>query len=167
MTTATLHPLATTFTTGCCPPFDPSTFHQREVTYRDEAFVKLEVPSVFHVPIGLGRKIVRAQRLIDAAGAAVAQPLMLSDERSPFGSDLYIRVAKPVPGLESATLPGTYMTRVYDGPWKQMGKWAADTARWVKSTGRTAEKLYFGYTTCPACAKAYGHNYVVVFARVA
>lgn len=32
--------------------------------------------------------------------------------------------------------------------------------------GRTLEKLYFGYTTCPKCAKAYGKNYVVLFAKV-
>lgn len=28
------------------------------------------------------------------------------------------------------------------------------------------EQLYFAYTTCPKCAKAYGHNWVIVFARV-
>jgi len=28
------------------------------------------------------------------------------------------------------------------------------------------DKLYFGYTTCPSCAKAYGKNYVVLFAKV-
>jgi hypothetical protein len=28
------------------------------------------------------------------------------------------------------------------------------------------KKLYFSYTTCPACAKAYGKNYVVLFAQV-
>lgn len=36
----------------------------------------------------------------------------------------------------------------------------------VAAKGRTLEKLYFGYTTCPKCAKAYGKNYVVLFAKV-
>ncbi|MEK7257207.1 MAG: hydrolase [Bacteroidota bacterium] len=27
--------------------------------------------------------------------------------------------------------------------------------------GFALKKLYFGYTTCPACAKAYGKNYVL------
>lgn len=28
-------------------------------------------------------------------------------------------------------------------------------------------ELYFHYTTCPKCAKKYGHNYVVLFTEVA
>jgi len=28
------------------------------------------------------------------------------------------------------------------------------------------EKLFFFYTTCPKCAKAYGKNYVVLLAKV-
>jgi hypothetical protein len=36
----------------------------------------------------------------------------------------------------------------------------------VQAQGRTLEKLYFAYTTCPACAKAYGKNYVIAFAKV-
>jgi hypothetical protein len=42
-----------------------------------------------------------------------------------------------------------------------------DMARYAASKGRAIDKLYFGYTTCPKCAKAYGHNHVVLFARVA
>lgn len=29
-----------------------------------------------------------------------------------------------------------------------------------------SEKYYFHYTSCPKCAKIYGHNYVVAFAKV-
>jgi hypothetical protein len=28
------------------------------------------------------------------------------------------------------------------------------------------EKLYFYYTMCPKCAKAYGQNYTVILAKV-
>ena len=31
--------------------------------------------------------------------------------------------------------------------------------------GRSSEKLYFWYTTCPKCAKVYGKNYVVLLAE--
>ncbi len=36
----------------------------------------------------------------------------------------------------------------------------------VKTKGFALKKLYFSYTTCPACAKAYGKNYVVLFAKI-
>ena len=32
--------------------------------------------------------------------------------------------------------------------------------------GKVAKQLLFYYTTCPKCAKAYGKNYVVLFAQV-
>ena len=38
--------------------------------------------------------------------------------------------------------------------------------RYVTQQGKQAKKCYFYYTTCPKCAKVYGHNYVVVFAEV-
>jgi hypothetical protein len=45
-------------------------------------------------------------------------------------------------------------------------KWAQQMSDHVAARGRSLEKLYFGYTTCPKCAKAYGKNYVVLFAKV-
>jgi hypothetical protein len=152
--------------TGCCPPFDPAPWHEREVVWTDRLFVKEHVHSLFHVPIDLGRKFVHAQERIDAAGARSPDGLMLTDEVSPWRSDLYIGVTRVVPGTEMARLPGTFLTRVYDGPFRQARVWAEDMRRYVAARGRTLEKLYLAYTTCPACAKAYGHNYVVAFAKV-
>ncbi len=152
--------------TGCCPPFDPTTWHGRRVVWQDHPFVKTYVRSLFHIPIGMGRVIARTQAKIDAAHAAPAQPLMLSDETSPWHTDLYLDVAGQVPDAEMASLSGTFLTRVYDGPFRDAPAWAEDMTDYVHAQGRQLEKLYFAYTTCPACAKAYGHNYVVLFAKV-
>jgi hypothetical protein len=153
--------------TGCCPPFDPAPYQDREVTFHDAPFVKEHVLCLWHVPIGMGRAVTRALAAIDAADARPEVALMLSEDASPWGSDLYIAVTKPVPGATMASLSGTFLTRVYEGPYSRAPEWAADMAREVAARGRTLERLYFGYTTCPRCAKAYGKNYVVLFARVA
>ena len=164
--TTEMKPTATPAPTGCCPPFDPAPWRDQEVVWRDKPFLKEHVHSLFHVPIDMGRAITRAMEKIAAAGAEPAVPLMLSDEKSPFGADLYIDVAKPVPGAEMTRLSGTFLTRVYDGPFRDAGKWAADMRRFVEGRKRTIEKMYFAYTMCPRCARAYGHNYVVLFAKV-
>lgn len=91
---------------------------------------------------------------------------MLSDEASPWRSELYIDVSRPVPGAEMEALSGAFLTRVFDGPFKDAPRWAAETKAWAVARGRRVDKLYFGYTTCSAYAKAYGHNYVVMFAKV-
>jgi hypothetical protein len=153
--------------TGCCPPFDPTPWRDATIEWNNHRFVKDHVRSVFHVPLDMGRKVTRNKRLIDAAGAAPAHPLMLCDESSPWGSDIYLEVDRNVPGAQMATMSGTFLTRVYDGPFSEAGRWADDMTAWLKQRGESAEQLYFAYTTCPSCARAYGHNWVVVFAKVA
>ncbi|HUJ27905.1 MAG TPA: hydrolase [Myxococcales bacterium] len=152
--------------TGCCPPFDPEPWKDREIVWRDKLFLKDRVHSVLHVPIDMGRKMVRNQRRIEAAHAQPLQPLTLTDENSRWGADIYLEVTAPVPGVEMARMSGTFLTRVYEGPYRNAPTWAEDMRQLVQARGRTLEKLYFAYTTCPRCARAYGRNYVVLFAKV-
>jgi hypothetical protein len=166
MVTQTLAAPPAVTPTGCCPPFDPTTLHEKELTWAGKTFVKERVHSLFHVPLDMGRKITKAMRMIDAAHETAAQPLMLSEELSPWRSDLYIDANGPVPGAEMVSLSGTFLTRVYEGPFRDAPKWCADMTARVAAAGRTMKKLYLGYTTCPSCAKAYGKNYVVLFAEV-
>lgn len=153
--------------TGCCPPFEPDPWDEKEITWEGNRFVTAHVHSMFHIPLDMGRKVMQSMRLIEAAHATAAHTPMLSDEHSPWGSDLYINVTGPVPGAEVVTISGTFLTKVYEGPFRNAPEWAADMERHVKTKGRSLKKLYFGYTTCPSCAKAYGKNYVVLFAQVA
>lgn len=152
--------------TGCCAPFDPFTWEGKELTWDHKLFLRDHITSFFHVPLNMGRRITKDVAKIEAAGAATAQPLMLSDETSPWGSELYIDVTKPVPGAKMETLSGTFLTKVFDGPYSQMGAWAEQMKSFVHDRDRELDKLYFSYPYCPSCAKAYGHNYVIGFAKV-
>ncbi|MFZ5439422.1 MAG: hydrolase [Myxococcota bacterium] len=152
--------------TGCCPPFDPFVWEGKELTWDHKLFLRDHVTSFFHVPLNMGRRITKDMAMIEAAGAAAAQPLMLADDSSPWGSELFIDITKPVPGARMDTLTGTFLTRVFEGPYSQMGAWAEQMKTFVHQRGRELDKLYFAYVMCPACAKAYGKNYVIGFAQV-
>lgn len=152
--------------TGCCPPFDPVPWQDKEVTWHDKAFVRDRVACFFHVPLNMGRKVTKDMALIHAAHAEVEHPLMLSDDKSPWGADIFIEVKRAVATATMDHLSGTFLTKVFEGPFRQAGAWAKQMEDYVRAKGRTLEKLYFGYTTCPNCAKAYGKNYVVLFAKV-
>jgi hypothetical protein len=91
---------------------------------------------------------------------------MLSDENSLWGADAYIAVSKDVPDSEMARISGTFLTKVFEGPYKDAGKWAKAMTEYVKEKSRQMEKMYFFYTTCPRCAKVYGKNYTVLLAKV-
>jgi hypothetical protein len=152
--------------TGCCPPFDPTPWQDQEISWHNKPFVKDHVTCLFHVPLNMGRIVLKDMALIDAADADPAQPMMLSDELSPWGADLYIEVKKLVPGANMAEISGTFLTKVFEGPFRDAPRWVEDMKRYVEAKNRKLERLYFGYTTCPKCAKAYGKNYVVMFAKV-
>jgi hypothetical protein len=151
--------------TGCCPPFDPSGWSQETLVWRDKLFVTDHVHCVLHVPIDMGRRVVKNGRLIEAARARPERPLMLSTETSAWGAELYIEVTQPVPGARMTTLSGTFSTKVYEGPYQRAGKWIADMRQRMAQQGQLIDKLYLAYMTCPRCAKAYGKNYVIVFAQ--
>jgi hypothetical protein len=152
--------------TGCCPPFDPSGWDDREMIWKEKPFVTDRVHSFLHVPIDMARKLRFNRELIDAAQAGSAGLLTLADENSLWGADIFIEVTGPVPGARMTSLSGTFRTKVYEGPFSKVVDWAADMRAAVAKTGRRVAKIYFAYTTCPRCAKAYGKNYVVLFAKL-
>ena len=80
--------------------------------------------------------------------------------------DLYIEVAKEVPGAAMARLSGRYVSKVFEGPFKETGNWCRQMAEWMEGRGQKIEKLWMYYTTCPKCARHYGKNYVVILAEV-
>ncbi len=152
--------------TGCCEPFNPKPWQDKEIKWQDKLFVKDHVTSFLHIPLNMGKKVIKNMELIEKAKAKSAYQLMLTDEKSLWGSDIYIDVAKKVPGAEMATLSGKFLTKVFEGPYQDAGKWAKEMQEYVENKGKQLKKLYFSYTTCPGCAKVYGKNYVVLFAQI-
>ena len=151
--------------TGCCEPFNPEPWQEKEIVWQDKIFVKDHVRSFLHIPLDMGKKIIKNIGLIEKAQAKSPYQLMLCDE-SLWGSDIYIDVAKDVTGAQMTKLAGTFLTKVFEGPYQNAGKWAMEMKEYVKSQGKELKKMYFSYTTCPKCAKAYGKNYVVLFAQI-
>jgi len=92
--------------------------------------------------------------------------VILSDENSLWGADVYIEVAKAVPGANMATLSGTFLSKVFEGPYQNVRKWVVEMSDFVRGKGKETRKLYFYYTTCPTCAKKYGKNYVAILAQI-
>src|SRR4030042_6051125 len=109
--------------TGCCKRFDPTLWQEKEVTWRDKLFLKDHVRSFFHIPININQVMTRDMKLIEEAKAFGSEQLMLSDEKSLWGSDIYISVSKEVPGAKMEKISGTFLTKVFEGPYKNIGSW--------------------------------------------
>jgi hypothetical protein len=152
--------------TGCCPRFNPGPWDEKEITFQEKLFVKDHVRSFLHIPLNFGKVMVKNMERIEEAGALVPLPLMLSDEKSLWGADIYIAVAKEVPGAKMARISGTFLTKVFEGPYKGVRKWVEEMKAYVKSKAKEIKKMYFFYTTCPKCAEFYGKNYIVILAEI-
>jgi hypothetical protein len=152
--------------TGCCPKFNPEPWDEKEVTFKDKLFVKDYVTSFFHIPLNFGKVMVRNMEKIKAADALEPEPVMLSDEKSLWGSDIYIAVSKDVPAAETVKISGKFMSKVFEGPYKDIRKWVEQMQAYLESKAAKMKKIYFFYTTCPKCAKYYGKNYVVILAQI-
>jgi hypothetical protein len=152
--------------TGCCPRFNPEPWNEKEIIFRDKLFIKDHVTSFLHIPLNFGKVMTRCMDRINKAGAIAPDQIVLSDEKSIWGADVYIAVAKDVPGAEMAKISGTFLSKTFEGPYKDVSKWVEQMKAYVSSKARQMKKMYFYYTTCPKCAKVYGKNYVVILAQV-
>lgn len=150
----------------CCPKFNPEPWEGRVFEWKNKRFVKDKVLTLFHIPLNFGSVITKLNKKIDAAGAKVPDWLCLSDDTSIFNMDIYVAVDKEVPGAENVKLSGKFLSKVYEGPYQDTGKWCEDFKQYAKKEGLEIKKWYMWYTTCPKCAKKYGKNYVVIVCEV-
>ncbi|PIU22547.1 MAG: hypothetical protein COT14_00715 [Candidatus Diapherotrites archaeon CG08_land_8_20_14_0_20_30_16] len=148
----------------CCPRFDPAPWDNKTNLWKNKRFVKDKVFTLFYVPINFGSVIVKLHKKIDAAKATNPEYLCLSDHTSMWNMDLYLAVDRTIPNAENITLSGKFLTKVFEGLFKDVGNWYKDIVDYTKrKTGKDPIKVYYYYTTCPKCAKKYGKNYVVIF----
>jgi hypothetical protein len=152
--------------TGCCDKFNPEPWNEKEHHWQNKKFVKGHVVSFFHMPLNFGSVVVKLMKQIEAAKADEKEMVCLSDEKSLFGSDIFIAVNKDVPSAINFEISGTFLSKVFEGPYSNTGKWVGQMKEFVASKGKEPKRLLFWYTTCPKCAKHYGKNYIVIFAEV-
>jgi hypothetical protein len=154
----------------CCPVFDPLPWDGKTHVWENKPFIKDYLPQLFHMPFPptMGKVIGRMWKKAQDACAApdMKDFLLLSYDPSPWKSELYMSVTKEVPGAENITLSGLFISKVFDGPYNQVPRYLKEFESYLVSVGKKSKKYYFFFTTCPKCAKKFGHNYIVAFAEV-
>lgn len=154
----------------CCPEFNPLPWDNISHVWNDKLFIKDYVPQILHIPLpGTINKVMT--RMWEKAQKAEASPdakdfLCLAYDPSPWKSEFYMFVTKEVPGAENVKLSGTFLSKVFDGPYSAVPKFIKEMDKHVAAKDKKVKKYYFYFTTCPKCAKKHGHNYIVAFAEI-
>jgi len=150
----------------CCPEFDSKPWDGKIIEWENKKFIKDKVFTIFYMPMNFGSVIKKLMKKIAAANAKSLDWMGLSDHTSKWNMDLYLAVDKEIPNTENVTLSGNFLSKVYEGPYKDTGKWSKDFATYAKNKDHKIKKQYMWYTTCPKCAKKYGKNYVVIIGEI-
>ncbi|OGC12291.1 hypothetical protein A3K48_07555 [candidate division WOR-1 bacterium RIFOXYA12_FULL_52_29] len=154
----------------CCPKFDPQPWDEKTHVWKNKPFIRETIPQIFHMPLPwmFGGAVTKMWNLAQKSGAAPAMKdfILMSYDPSPWRSVLYMTVTKEVPGADNVTLSGTYISKVFDGPYNAVPKWIKEFDKYLSGKGKKAQQYYFYFSYCPKCSKKYGHNFCVAFARV-
>lgn len=152
--------------TGCCALINPEEWEGHIFVFENKPFAKAISRSFLHIPLNISSVMRDTQSKIKEAGADTNEFLVLSYEASPWHAEHYFAVSKQVADLEIVRLSGTFVAKVFEGPFKDAGKWYHQLVSYTKSLGQKPLKSYFFYTTCPSCTKVYGKNYVIGFEQI-
>lgn len=154
--------------TGCCAVPNIEEWIDRELQFQDKFFVRMYTRSLLYVPLNMGKVMKKLNETVDSSGAGLPpeQAMILSRDLSPWKAEQLYSVSHPVDGADNVTLNGTFLTKVFEGPYSNAGKWNKSMQDFAKERSRKLKNVYFFYTTCPKCAKHYGKNYVVGLAEV-
>jgi hypothetical protein len=135
--------------------------------FKGKKFAHATTRSAMHMPLNMGSVFARVQEKVEKAKAQSADnTIVLSHETSPWKADHYFAVDRNIEGEEMTTLSGDYITKVFEGPYSKVKGWHEEMRALAKTRNAESKPIYFFYTTCPKCAKAYGRNYVVGVAEV-
>lgn len=152
--------------TECCPRFDPAPWDGKLFEWNNKKFIKESVTSFLHMPLNFGGVMKKLDEQVRHAQANIQEGVCLSDHTSKWNMDVYLAVDKDIRSAENVTLSGKFLSKVYEGPFQDTGKWCKDFEQYATNKGVSITKWYMWYTTCPKCAKKYGKNYVVIVAQV-
>ncbi len=155
----------------CCPEFDVAKWDKKTFVWENKLFIMETIPALFHIPFPpmIGKKTMKMHSMAVKAGVTIpdlSDALILFRDPTPFKSEIYYAVTKAVDGANNTAISGTFMTRVFDGPYNAIPRFIKEMEVYLKESEKTAKDYYVHYAYCPKCAKKFGHNYMILFALV-
>lgn len=134
--------------------------------FKDIDFISAKSKAFLHMPLNLGKVMTETQKAIDESEATLKdQYLILSKDTSAYQTSHLFAVFKAVKDYPMVKLTGEYEARVFDGQYQDVPKFMKILDTEVNNDHKVIEDQWVFYTTCPKCAKAYGHNYMVFFTQ--
>lgn len=155
----------------CCPKFNPKRWNGKTFLWKNKLFIKETIPTLFHIPFPpmIGKRITKMWNLANEAKKEVTnkeEVLILFHDPSAFKSEIYLSVTGEIENANNSKISGTFISRVFSGPYNSIPKFIKQMNEYLSKRRKTAKDYYVHYAYCPKCAKKYGNNYMILFAKV-
>ncbi|MDD2646530.1 MAG: hypothetical protein PHV78_01400 [Patescibacteria group bacterium] len=155
----------------CCPEFNVEKWDKKTISWNNKKFIKDTMPEFFHIPFPptIAKKITRMWQAVEQAGASAANKedtLILFRDPTPFKGEIYISVEKDVSAENNVVISGNFVSRIFDGGYNDIPKFLKVMNEYLAEMEKKAKDYYIHYAYCPKCAKKFGHNYMIIFAKV-
>lgn len=150
----------------CCPKINPNDWNDKIFQWQNKPFIKAKVRTFFYIPIGFGNTIRKLDKKLQANSLNFSEGVCLSDHTSKWNMDIYVTIDKEFKDDSISYFNGNFYCKMYEGDFKDTGKWCSDYDKTLKEKGLKNKKIFMWYTTCPKCAKKYGKNYVGIFSEI-
>ena len=149
---------------------DPAPWNEKTSEWKRKPFLVKRIPQLFHVPLpgayakAIGSLYAEAQE----HGIACDQKdfFMLTRDISAWKAEILLGVSESKAGLDMHDLDGTFVSKVFDGPFNKIPAYLEEMKAFLNKEGKSARDCYFWYPYCPKCAQKYGHNWIIIFAQV-
>ena len=151
---------------SCCPEFDPRPWNDHVFEWEGKKFISDKVFTFFNIPLNFGAAMKRLTAKIESSSVESPNWLCLFEHTSKWSMNVLLEVDKEIDDAKNTTISGKFFSKVYEGSYKDTGKWCHDFEEHAKHLDLEIKKWYMWYTTCPECAKKYGKNYVVILCEV-
>lgn len=151
-----------------CSLIKPLRYNNKRIVWKNKLFLKDKAIQFMHMPLNMRQVVGRMWTKIklNKADPPVKDFLMLTYDPSPWVSEVYMNVTKRIPKANIVKLSGTFIAKVFDGPFNSPPKWVKEFDTYLSKKKLKALKYYFYFTMCPECIKKTGHNYCIVFAQI-
>jgi hypothetical protein len=155
----------------CCPEFKVDKWDGKTFDWDRKLFLKETISTLFHIPFppSIGKKVMKMHTLAEKQDASIPEKtdaLILFRDPSAFKSEIYYAVTKKVNGANNDAISGSFEARVFDGPFNSVPVHIKEMNLYLAEKGKAAKDYYIHYAYCPKCSKKFGHNYMILFARV-
>ncbi|MEK7096634.1 MAG: hydrolase [Patescibacteria group bacterium] len=147
-----------------CKELKKSDWDEKEFIWKNKVFYKTKYKEFMHIPLNFGKVITKAFKEIEK-NKIETDGFTLSGEENVFSSSLMIPLKTKSDKLPTETMSGSFMTKLFEGQYKDAGDWAKEMTNYVHGKQKEVAKLWFWYAICPKCAKKMGKVQTVIFAE--